>query len=53
VHIISRMFFLEKNDGTQLREEYTVEAPNLLFGYTFKQATAAHEELLAQIKQVA
>lgn len=53
VHIISHMLFIEENDGTLLREEYTVEAPPLLFGYTFKQAKAAHEELLVQIKQVA
>jgi len=53
VHIISHMFFIEENGGTHLREEYTVEAPNLLFGYTFKQAKAAHEELLQRLKQVA
>jgi len=53
VHIISHMSFTEENGGTLLREEYTVEAPNLLFGYTFKQAKAAHEELLVMIKQVA
>jgi hypothetical protein len=53
VHIISHMYFIEENGGTQLREDYSVEAPNLLFGYTFKQAKAAHEELLKQLKRVA
>jgi hypothetical protein len=53
VHIISHMSFTEENGGTLLREEYMVEAPSLLFGYIFKQAKAAHEELLVLIKQAA
>lgn len=53
VHIISHMFFIEENGGTHLREEYAVEAPSLLFGYTFKQAKAAHEQLLQGLKQIA
>jgi hypothetical protein len=53
VHIISHMFFIEKNDGTLLREDYTVEAPNLLFGYSLKQAKTAHKELLQRLKKIA
>jgi hypothetical protein len=53
VHVISLMTFTEKNGGTFLREEYTVEAPNLLFGYTFNQAKTAHEALLQRIKLTA
>ena len=53
VHIINHMFFNIENGGTRLREEYIVEAPNLLFGYTFKQAKLAHEELLQRLKEAA
>jgi len=53
VHIISHMSFIEENKRTKLHEEYTVEAPNLLFGYTLKQAKIAHETLLQRIKQTA
>jgi len=53
VHIISYMFFVEDKGGTHLRDEYTVEAPNVLFSYTFRQARVAHEELLQQLKQAA
>jgi hypothetical protein len=53
VHIISYMFFVEDKGGTHIREEYTVEAPNMLFNYPFRQARVAHEELLQRLKQVA
>lgn len=36
--------------GVILQETITMRAPNLLFGYAFKQAQAAHEELLKRIK---
>ncbi len=53
VHIISHMSFSEEDGETRLREEYTIEAPNLLFGYIYKQAKAAHINLLARIEDAA
>jgi len=53
VHIISHMTFVEKDGGTHLREDYTIEAPYLLFNYTFKQAKSSHEGLFARLKQAA
>jgi hypothetical protein len=37
-------------DGVILHETITMKAPDLLFDYAFKQAQAAHEELLKRIK---
>lgn len=37
-------------DGVILQETVTLRAPDLLFGYVFKQAEAAHEEMLKRIK---
>ncbi|SRR5258706_7835930 len=37
-------------DGVILYETITMKAPDILFGYAFKQAQAAHEELLKRIK---
>jgi hypothetical protein len=33
-----------------LHETIIMKAPDLLFGYAFKQAQAAHEELLKRIR---
>jgi hypothetical protein len=38
-------------DGVILHETITMKAPDLLFSYAFKQAQAAHEELLKRIKE--
>ncbi len=40
------------SDGVILHETITMKAPSLLFGYAFKQAQAAHEELLKRIRDV-
>ena len=37
-------------NGVVLHETITMKAPNLLFGYAFHQAQAAHEEMLKRIK---
>jgi hypothetical protein len=37
-------------DGVILHETITMRAPTLLFGYAFRQAQMAHEELLKHIK---
>lgn len=37
--------------GTLLKEQMTLEAPDLLFSYAFKQAYSAHTEMLKRIKQ--
>jgi hypothetical protein len=37
-------------EGVILHETITMKAPDLLFGYAFKQAQAAHEELLKRIR---
>ncbi|MBL8077509.1 MAG: hypothetical protein JNM55_06080 [Anaerolineales bacterium] len=37
-------------NGVVLHETITIKAPNLLFGYAFRQAQAAHEEMLKRIK---
>jgi hypothetical protein len=36
--------------GVYLHETITMEAPDLLFDYAFRQAKSAHEELLKRIK---
>ncbi|MCC6299489.1 MAG: hypothetical protein IT314_09330 [Anaerolineales bacterium] len=40
-----------KDNGVSLHETITLKAPNLLFGYAFQQAQAAHEEMLLRIKK--
>lgn len=37
-------------EGVRLHETITMKAPNLLFNYAFKQAEAAHGEMLQRIK---
>lgn len=37
-------------DGVILHETITMKAPDLLFGYAFRQAQSAHEEMLKRIK---
>lgn len=39
-----------KDNGILLHETITMKAPSLLFGYAFKQAESAHEEMLKRIK---
>ena len=39
-----------KNDGVVLHETITVSTPDIFFGYVFKQAQTAHEEMLKRIK---
>ena len=40
-----------KGTGVVLHETITLKAPDLLFGYAFKQAETAHEEMLKRIKK--
>jgi len=40
-----------KGDGVHLHETITMKAPDMLFGYAFKQAETAHEEMLERIKR--
>lgn len=49
VRVLTRV--LPTATGTLLKERLTLEAPNLLFGYAFKQAYTAHTEMLKRIKQ--
>jgi hypothetical protein len=42
---------IPNGDGVSLHEMVTMKAPDLLFGYAFSQAQAAHEEMLKQIKE--
>jgi len=39
-----------QGDGVRLHETITMEAPDILFNYAFKQAETAHEEMLKRIK---
>jgi hypothetical protein len=39
-----------EGNGVRLHETITLKAPNLLFGYAFRQAQSAHEEMLKRIK---
>ncbi len=38
-------------NGVILHETITMKAPTVLFGYAFKQAQTAHEEMLKRIKR--
>jgi hypothetical protein len=40
-----------KDNGVILHETITMKSPDLLFGYAFKQAETAHEEMLKRIKK--
>lgn len=40
-----------KENGVTLHETITISAPNILFDYIFKQAEAAHTEMLQRIKK--
>ncbi len=42
---------LPEGEGTHYQETVTLKAPNLLFGYAFQQAKAAHAELVQKIKR--
>ena len=42
-----------KDNGVILHETITMKAPDMLFGYAFKQAETAHEEMLKRIKTFA
>jgi hypothetical protein len=42
-----------KDNGVTLHETITMIAPDMLFGYAFKQAETAHEEMLKRIKTFA
>ncbi|KXK13876.1 MAG: Polyketide cyclase / dehydrase and lipid transport [Chloroflexi bacterium OLB14] len=39
------------DNGVRLHETFSMKAPNLLFGYAFQQAQAAHGEMLQRIKK--
>ena len=39
-----------KDNGVLLHETITMQAPDMLFAYAFKQAEAAHTEMLKRIK---
>jgi len=39
-----------KENGVTLHETITISAPNIFFGYVFKQAETAHTEMLQRIK---
>jgi hypothetical protein len=39
-----------EGNGVRLHETITMRAPRLLFGYAFKQAQSAHEEMLKRTK---
>ena len=39
-----------KDNGVVLHETITITTPNIFFGYVFKQAETAHEEMLKRIK---
>ncbi len=45
-----QMTFQPQGAGTLVQESVTVRAPGLLFGYTARQAQAAHEKMLANLK---
>lgn len=39
------------NEGVMLHEKFTMQAPSLLFNYSFQQAHVAHTEMLTRIKK--
>jgi len=41
---------IPEGNGVRFKEVVTLKAPNLLFGYAFSQADAAHTEMLIRIK---
>src|SRR5690242_12908400 len=49
-HVTNISKVIPSGEGVILHETITMQAPDLLFGYAFKQAHAAHEELLKRIK---
>jgi hypothetical protein len=49
-HVTNISTVRPSGEGVILHETITMRAPDLLFGYAFKQAQAAHEELLKRIK---
>ena len=48
--VINHTTVIPKDDGVVLRERITLKAPDLLFGYAFGQAKAAHQTMLENIK---
>jgi len=49
-HITNLTRITPKENGVILHETITMKAPDMLFGYAFRQAEAAHEEMLKRIK---
>ena len=49
-HVTNLTKIMSEKDGVLLHETITLKAPNLLFGYAFKQAQTAHREMLKRIK---
>ena len=49
-HVTNATKVTQKDNGVRLHETITMKAPGLLFGYAFKQAKTAHEEMLQRIK---
>ena len=49
-HVTNLTKVTPQGDGVRLHETITMTAPDILFGYAFKQAEIAHEEMLKRIK---
>lgn len=49
-HVTNITKVTPQGDKVRLHETITMKAPNFLFGYAFKQAETAHEEMLKRIK---
>jgi hypothetical protein len=49
-HVTNLTTVTAEGDGVCLHETITIKAPDLLFGYAFQQAQAAHAEMLKRIK---
>ena len=49
-HVTNMTKVTPQGSGVRLHETITMKAPNLLFGYAFKQAEIAHDEMLKRIK---
>ena len=50
-HITNLTRVTSKDEGVLLHETITLKAPAMLFGFAFKQAEAAHEEMLKRIRK--
>ncbi len=49
-HVTNVTKVTPQGNGIRLHETITMKAPDVLFGYAFKQAESAHEEMLKRIK---